>query len=199
MDQLLKGLSISEDGEMDEAQRLVNVELVRIMRRNSIAHPLPGTSLPGGTVSSYEMPPDNAIAAALSEIHLEFVGSLGFPNANWEQVRESIVALSKAELDQGMYWAHDQGELIWHMTSWAPLDSDNERTTIYNAVSSTFKAASDTLPSIAGENSHMYCDSPDDMPTPTLTHSPSSTESSSGDRMIHMASFVDDLGANRCF
>jgi len=80
------------------------------------------------------MPPDDAIAAALSEIHLEFAGSLNFPNANREQVREGIIALSKAELDQGVFWAHDRGELIRHMTSWAPLGSDSERTTIHNAV-----------------------------------------------------------------
>jgi hypothetical protein len=40
---------------------------------------------------------------------------------------------------------------------------------------------------------------PDDMPTPTLTNLPSSTESSSGDCTIHMASFIDDLGTNKCF
>ena len=49
-----------------------------------------------------------------------------------------------------------------------------------------FDSASDTSPSIAGENTQMYCDSPDDMPTPTLTHSPSSTDSSSGDRTFRI-------------
>ena len=137
VDQLLKDLSTSEDGEVDEAQRLVNVELVRLMRHDSVAYPLPGTSLPGGTVSSYEMPPDDAISAALSEIHLEFAGSLGFPNANREQVREGIFALSKAELDQGVLWAHDEGELIRHMTSGASDSerlSDDERARVYNTV-----------------------------------------------------------------
>src|SRR5438477_11402584 len=41
------------------------------------------------------------------------------------------------------------------------------------------------------------------MVTPTLTHSPSSTESSSGDRTIQMASFLDEphasLGGSGCF
>jgi hypothetical protein len=130
----LEELSICADDEMDEAQRLVNIELVRLMQHDSIAHPLPGMSLPGRTTSSYEMPPDDAIAAALSEIHLEFAGSLGFPNANWEQVREGVVALSKAELDQGVSWAHDQGKLIQYMTSWAPLNSDDKCPRVYSAV-----------------------------------------------------------------
>jgi pre-mRNA-splicing factor CDC5/CEF1 len=102
---------------MDEAQQRVNVELVRLMQHDSVAHPLPGTSLPGGT-TSYEMPPDDAVAAAMAEIHLEFVGSLGFPNANREQVRDGIVTLSKAELDQAVSWAHDQGKL--NMTHGGP-------------------------------------------------------------------------------
>jgi hypothetical protein len=46
----------------------------------------------------------------------------------------------------------------------------------------------------------LSCGSSDNVSTPTLTHSPSSsTESSSGDCTVHMASFIDDLGVNRCF
>jgi hypothetical protein len=56
-----------------------------------------------------------------------------------------------------------------------------------------FDATSDPLPAPAEENSHMYCESPNDMSPPTLTHSPSSTESSSSDRTIHMASFIDNV------
>jgi hypothetical protein len=46
------------------------------------------------------------------------------------------------------------------------------------------------------EKSDMLCDSPGQMVTPTLTHSPSSTESSSGDHTIHMASFIDEPRAS---
>ena len=47
------------------------------------------------------------------------------------------------------------------------------------------------LPPGYGESSDMNCDSPNEMVTPTPTHSPSSTDSSSGDRTIQMSSFID--------
>jgi hypothetical protein len=59
------------------------------------------------------------------------------------------------------------------------------------------------LGTLSGHSSSVYTGafSPDgtrspSLPTPTLTHSPSSTESSSGDRTIQMASFIDDLTAS---
>ena len=62
-----------------------------------------------------------------------------------------------------------------------------------------FDHASDPPPATAEENSQMYICAPDDMSAPILTHLPSSTESPSSDRTVHMASFIDGLGANRCF
>jgi hypothetical protein len=81
---------------------------------------------------------------------------------------------------------HSDGDLLagskaaaneWRTTSTGSRNVLLRSTTL---PATAFEATSDALPSIAGDNAHMYCDSPDDMPTPTLTHSPSSTESSSG-------------------
>jgi pre-mRNA splicing factor component len=79
-EQLLQTL----DDRQDQAQFLIDQEMVQLMLHDSIAHPLPGTSLPGGTESQYTIPPADEIAAALSEIHLELAQSLGFPELDYE-------------------------------------------------------------------------------------------------------------------
>jgi hypothetical protein len=52
-------------------------------------------------------------------------------------------------------------------------------------------------------NAEQFSSSPNNVVTPTLTFSPLSTESSGGDHMIHMASFIDEptgtFGAKGCF
>lgn len=130
VDRLLQDLNSGDDdddndSELDQARRLVNSELIKLMQHDSIAHPIPGTLQPGGTKSSYEMPADADMATATSEILHELATSLGFPDANEEQVRQGITALAKSEeFDDNIIWgnirqrlAFDSANRIWREPS----------------------------------------------------------------------------------
>jgi hypothetical protein len=71
-------------------------------------------------------------------------------------------------------------------TSTADPQTGYDPTTVMNTLSDP------PTPSGYGESSDMNCDSPNEMATPTLTHSPSSTDLSSGDQTIQMSSFIDE-------
>jgi pre-mRNA-splicing factor CDC5/CEF1 len=100
VEQLFRDLQL-DDGDLPPdlvpAQRLVDAELVQLLHHDSLTHPLPGTSHPGGTKSSYQMPRDEDIDAARLAIQRELAGSLGFPDANEEQARQGVAALTKSE------------------------------------------------------------------------------------------------------
>lgn len=81
----------------DEISRLVDYEFVQLLEHDAIAHPLPGTSLPGGTISRYEHPDDDAFAEAKEAVHRELAQSLGFPDANEDQIKRGLVVLAAEE------------------------------------------------------------------------------------------------------
>ncbi|KDQ12247.1 hypothetical protein BOTBODRAFT_134736 [Botryobasidium botryosum FD-172 SS1] len=117
IERLLAELSLvsEDDSELDRAQKLVDIEVARIMEHDSIAHPLPGTSRPGSTTSPYEMPDDEAVAAARSLIHSELAITLGFPDANEEQIRRGLDLMVKEEdVDAGsLGWAKVRESLLY--------------------------------------------------------------------------------------
>lgn len=105
---LIQRLRISDDGSApeDEATQLVHREMVQLLEHDSIAHPIPGTSRPGGTRSSYAMPQDEDIDVARTEIRKELATSLGYPDANDEQVKQGITALVGLEdVDASFSWS----------------------------------------------------------------------------------------------
>ncbi|KAF7338529.1 Cell division control protein Cdc5 [Mycena venus] len=109
---LLQRLSI--DGEDSEAQRLINQELAELLQHDAIAHPIPGTSRAGGTLSNYEMPADEDVDAAKGLIHLELASAVGFTNTSPEQLREGLLALAKAETpDETVSWASTRQQLTY--------------------------------------------------------------------------------------
>ncbi|KAJ3971424.1 pre-mRNA splicing factor component-domain-containing protein [Lentinula raphanica] len=119
---LFKQLSIydddAEDNQLSETQKLIDAELASLIEHDALEHPLPGTSRPGGSKSSYEIPDDDAINAAKSLIHLELASMVGFPQANSDQVREGLIALSKAEsVDDEFSWASVRQKLIFDSSS----------------------------------------------------------------------------------
>jgi len=140
LDRLLRDLNVDEgDSEVESASQLINSELVKLLQHDSIIHPIPGTVRPGGTTSTYEMPLDEDVAAAKSEIHLELAMSLGFPNANAEQAREGLSLLFKSEgLDQLASWAHTRLQLTYDAASGTWLEADKlsaqERITGYSTL-----------------------------------------------------------------
>lgn len=131
--QLLQKLTMDdeEDG-LQQARRLMNLELAELLQHDSIVHPLPGTSLAGSTMSSYDMPPDELVADAKSQIHMELASALGFPNTSEQHLKEGIASLSKTEpLDETVSWAFMRPRLVYNVSTktWvAPSTlSDEER------------------------------------------------------------------------
>ncbi|KAF9451239.1 hypothetical protein P691DRAFT_757518 [Macrolepiota fuliginosa MF-IS2] len=101
--QLLERLNIvdhEEDSPSQAAQRLINEELVQLINHDAIAYPLPGTTLPGSTLSEYEMPADEDMDIARNTIHLELASAVGFQNTTPEQVREGLLAIAKVNASE---------------------------------------------------------------------------------------------------
>ncbi|KAJ6547279.1 pre-mRNA splicing factor component-domain-containing protein [Mycena capillaripes] len=112
VDGLLQRLNI--DGEDSEAQRLINKELAELLEHDAIAHPIPGTSRAGGTLSTYEMPADDDVDAAKTLIHLELASAVGFTNTSPEQLREGLLALAKVEtVEETVSWAFTRQQLTY--------------------------------------------------------------------------------------
>ncbi|KAI0003313.1 Cc.Cdc5 protein [Russula compacta] len=129
LERLLKDLSLvpAPEGEQEAVQRLIDLELAHLMQHDSLVHSIPGTAHPGGTPSSYEPPPDGYVAAAKAAVHRELAGTLGFPDAPEEQVRNVVRALSvgdDAAVDESASWVHLRGTLLLDAASgaWVPID-----------------------------------------------------------------------------
>ncbi|KAG5643904.1 hypothetical protein DXG03_009475 [Asterophora parasitica] len=123
---LIQRLNIDDERvtEYGETQRLINAELAQLLLHDAITHPLPGTSLPGRTVSLYEIPPDHDVEAAKAAIHLELSLAVGFPNAKPEQLRDGLLALAKAEnVDETTSWAAVRQQLVFDSSSKAWVES----------------------------------------------------------------------------
>ena len=100
VEQLLEDLRLDDEDlpeDLAPAQRLVDAELVQLLHHDTLTYPLPGTSHPGGTKSQYQMPRDQDIDEARLAVQRELASSLGFPDANEEQTRQGVTALTKSE------------------------------------------------------------------------------------------------------
>jgi len=135
LERLFEDLSLVSaiETEQETAQRLIDLELARLMQHDALAYPIPGTAHPGGTASGYEPPPDAYVAVAKMAIHHELAGALGFPEAPEEQVRDAVRALSvgdEAAVDEQASWVHVRGTLLPNTASgaWVPaekMDADS--------------------------------------------------------------------------
>ena len=122
--QLLQDLDIGDD-DLTDARKLVHAELTSLLLHDSITHPLPGTNLPGGTVSAYEMPDDDDLAQAKSQIHLELATAIGFPDATETQLKEGLVTLaSNEEQDESISWACVRQRLAFDSKAQRWVDPD---------------------------------------------------------------------------
>lgn len=146
LDVLLRNLDIGENEDEDvDARKLIDQELGQLILHDSIAHPLPGTNLPGGTVSTYLIPPDEYVATARDLVHQELAGSVGAPGANEEQVKEGLAALLKnEEIDESQSWAHTRRQLAFNAETRTWVDPDSmsleERIAGYSAVLAEHRA-----------------------------------------------------------
>jgi pre-mRNA-splicing factor CDC5/CEF1 len=93
------------------------------MKHDSIAHPLPGTALPGGTPSDYDMPEDDFVVLAKSAVHAELAKDLSLPGASEEQVRLAINA--QVQDDSSAFtttWAEEKATLVFSPLSQSWVD-----------------------------------------------------------------------------
>ena len=111
---MLARITRANEGK-DPVQRLIDTEFVKLMEHDSIAHPIPGTTHPGGSHSSYIHPDDDAMIVARSAIHNELAKTLGFPDANEEQIKQGINLIVKEEdVDPDAYgWAKIRSTLAF--------------------------------------------------------------------------------------
>lgn len=126
VDHLLKDLSLDtpEDG-LSDVKRIIDVEFVKLMQHDSIAHPIPGTSRPGATRSYYEHPDDADVSAVKAQIHTELASLLGYPNANEEAIKTGIKALSQGEeIDESLSWAHERERLLYNAETQSWVESE---------------------------------------------------------------------------
>ncbi|KAF7359503.1 Cell division control protein Cdc5 [Mycena sanguinolenta] len=108
---LLQRLSIEGDSP---AQQLINMELADLLQHDAISHPIPGTSRAGGTLSLYEMPPDEDVDAAKALIHLELASTAGFTDTSPEELRSKLLALAEVEtMDASISWASTRHQLTY--------------------------------------------------------------------------------------
>ena len=74
-------------------QQLVNLDPTQLMKHDSLAHLIPGTTHLGRTPSTYEPPPDSYVTAARAAVCRKLSGTLVFPNAP-EEVPNVVHALA---------------------------------------------------------------------------------------------------------
>ncbi|KIJ37733.1 hypothetical protein M422DRAFT_60924 [Sphaerobolus stellatus SS14] len=116
VDKLLTDISNDEPkDDLSDAQHLIDIELVKLMQHDSIAHPIPGTAHPGATQSYYEYPEDTAVESAKSLVHKELASMLGYPDANAEAVKKGVITLAETEeVDPSISWARIRETLSYN-------------------------------------------------------------------------------------
>ncbi|KAJ9101085.1 hypothetical protein QFC21_003303 [Naganishia friedmannii] len=100
--------------EMSEVDQLVDYELAQLMLHDAISHPLPGSNIPSGTESQYEVPGDEYVDAARAEIHKELAANLALPGANEAQLKQAIIATAREDesfMTSG--WSIEKAELVY--------------------------------------------------------------------------------------
>jgi pre-mRNA-splicing factor CDC5/CEF1 len=117
--------------ELAEVDQIIDYELAQLMLHDAIAHPLPGSNIPGGTVSQYDMPEDEYIAAAKDEIHRELGSTLGLPGASSDQLKQ-VIGTWAADGDQFKGgWVTEKEELAYSVSQGQWVDasqlSEDER------------------------------------------------------------------------
>lgn len=111
--------------DLAAAFELVHFEVARLMKHDSIAHPLPGTSTPGGTPSDYVQPADDAVAAAKAAIHAELAEAMELPGASETHIRAAIAAAAledDAAFDAS--WAKQRPSLIYSPSARGWIERD---------------------------------------------------------------------------
>ncbi|KZT56987.1 hypothetical protein CALCODRAFT_453508 [Calocera cornea HHB12733] len=117
----------SDEDENAAAEKLIDTEMVMLMKHDSVAHPVAGTATTGGTRSTYVQPDDDTMTWARAAVHHELAEALGFPGANDEQIKNMVIMLSADEEKEtrDIGWSKIKEELCYDSKtqSWVPKDS----------------------------------------------------------------------------
>lgn len=136
LDGLLRKLTLADadaPSELNGASQLIHQELAQLLQHDAIAHPIPGTTHPGGTKSVYAIPDDDTLAAAKVAIHLEIASALGYPDASEQQLHEGLAALAQQEeIDESQSWTTVRQKLVFDAESnvWVEADTISEEARI---------------------------------------------------------------------
>ncbi|PWN28725.1 hypothetical protein BDZ90DRAFT_230745 [Jaminaea rosea] len=84
-------LATLNKGKQTAAQRLVLREMVALIKHDTLAHPIAGSSTTAGTKSDLPVLSDSALAAAREEVRAEMAKTIGFPGAN-ETLLKRLIA-----------------------------------------------------------------------------------------------------------
>ena len=111
--------------EMSEVDQLVDYELAQLMLHDAISHPLPGSNIPSGTASQYEVPEDEYVDAARAEIHKELAQGLDLPGASDAQLKQAIYATAREdEAFMTSGWSIEKADLVYSAKADAWADAD---------------------------------------------------------------------------
>ncbi|KZO95816.1 hypothetical protein CALVIDRAFT_555553 [Calocera viscosa TUFC12733] len=117
----------SDEDENAAVERLIDTEMVMLMKHDSVAHPVAGTTTAGGTRSSYVQPDDAAMAWARDAVHQELAETLGFPGANDDHIKNMVIMLSADEEKEtrDIGWSKIKEELCYDVKTqtWVPKES----------------------------------------------------------------------------
>ncbi|KAJ9126163.1 hypothetical protein QFC24_002436 [Naganishia onofrii] len=112
--------------EMSEIDQMVDYELAQLMLHDAISHPLPGSNIPSGTASQYEVPEDEYVDAARAEIHKELAANLALPGASEAQLKQAIVATAREdETFMTSGWSIEKAGLVYSAEKEAWADAAN--------------------------------------------------------------------------
>lgn len=127
----LRSIPLGSDSSIDaKAQRLIDEEMVRLLKHDSIVHPIAGSKAPGGSRSDLATLPDEYVEEAKNLIHVELATLLGFPGANPSTVKRLTISKLLEENDGGNLEAFEKvlslqrENLAWHPDSrvWVSKD-----------------------------------------------------------------------------
>lgn len=81
----------STDPARAEMERLVAIEMVRLLEHDSIVYPVAGGKRAGGGTSTLEQLDDDALAAARLAVHSEIAQAVGLPGASEAQLKRAVM------------------------------------------------------------------------------------------------------------
>ena len=125
---LLQDLQTAAPGTVEqELERVIAMEMVRLLEHDSIVHPVPGGSRPGGGKSSLPQIPDSDLDAARKAVNVELATQLGFPGASEAVVKRTVVTQIRDDVDAAFdaVWQPTMDSLVFDATSLSFVDSSD--------------------------------------------------------------------------